>query len=305
MALVIVGLHPPTINDFNENDVILIEGISERIDYIRSKKFNFKLIPRFVTDKYDSGKQITIHIKKTDVLTTLRRKKLKDFNLYQSMPFYDSRPILVTTQKLKDIFPIKKLIINYQNTTDIIGVLLSAENKLHDISTILIKNNESNIDYELIRSFLKNHVFSEIEQSNYITFENKKPTFNSKIIRKIQEFYDMLLSNDSQRTLSSVGSLDNADKGTLSSSGFLDKVDILALNPNDTNTYIPFNKYFPCQENTLYHSGNTEHERLKNLIIFGSLKTMTKFFLKMKEKKIVLLENLKNEGFLLVSFNKK
>lgn len=280
MAFVIVGFFAPTINSLEPNkETILIEGISERIDYIRSKNYKLKLIPRFVTDKHDTGKPVQIYIQKTDILTTLgkNKKKKTDFNLYQSTPFYNSRPILVTNQKLKDLCPIKKLIIHYQNTVDIVGVLLSAENKLHDIHTISIKNNEEMVDYELIESFLINHRFALIDSDAFLTFENKNPTIKPIIIKHLDD---------------------------LNLTEIKDPNAIVALNTNTFNYYVPFNKFAPCQENTLYHSGNPG-DRLKDLIIFGTAKTMVSFAVKMKENKIIFLENLKQFGFLLVSFNKK
>lgn len=284
MTIVVVGY----IKDFklpcnSDNDVKIIEGVSERIDYIRvnnlEKKESFTLIPKFVTNIVDSGKQITIFIQKIDILSSFRKKRRVkvQFGQVQSNPFYDSRQILVTAQKLKDLFPINVLIINWGSISDTIGYLKSADSQIYDIQSIYI---HKKIESDQVTKFLNDHHFlqnNDNDSADYIQFNNKKPNIKSLIFKNPEELLEYKNTTDA----------DNAD--------------IFAINWG-IQMYLPFDKFFPCKDMTIYYDSKSHSERIKNTILFGNINTMVHLTKVIKDKRVLFLDTLKNEGFILNEF---
>lgn len=287
MTVVVVGyiknFKLPLTTSTNE-EVKIIEGVSERIDYIRAnnleKKESFTLVPKYVTDISDSGKQTIIFIKKIDILMNLRKKKkYSEFGYIQSTPFFDSRQILVVAQKLKDLFPINTLVINYGSVTDSISYLKSAGAQIYNIQSIFIHNK---VKSKEVLEFLNDHHFKINEENNnttdYISFKNDKPNIKSLIFKEPSDILDYIQVQ---------GDID---------------ADIIAINWN-TQLYLPFDKFFPCKDSTIYFDGNSFSERIKNLVLFGNGPTMIRLANVLKDKRIIFLESLKIEGFQFTSFN--
>jgi hypothetical protein len=297
MTIVVVGyikdFKLPCSRSCSKEDVKIVEGVSERIDYIRSnnleKKESFTLIPKFVTDT--DGKQLMIFIQKIDILTSLRKKrKPVDFSKVQSRPFFDSRQILVTTQKLKDLFPINTLIINWGTVFDTISYLKSAETQIYDISTIFI---HKKIQNEEVTKFLNNHYFTihnedkennkedkenNKEDADYVIFENNKPNIKSLIFKEPNDILEYTLVPEH------------------------DLCDIIALNWN-IHMHLPFDRYFPCRDHTIYFDSKTDSQRIKNTILFGNSSTMIRLAEILNDKRVIFLDSLRSEGFNLASFN--
>ena len=78
--------------------------------------------------------------------------------------------------------------------------------------------------------------------------------------------------------------------------------DIFAINWG-IQMYLPFDKIFPCKDMTIYYDKKSHSERLKNTVLFGNIHTMTRFAKVLKEKRILFLDSLRSEGFILTSFN--
>lgn len=285
MTIIVVGY----IKDFEKNlssftesadQVLVVEGVSERIDYIRAnnleQKESFRLIPKFVTNAVETGKQITIFIQKIDILSSLRKKrKVVQFGQVQSTPFFDSRQILVTTQKLKDLFPIDTLIINWGSTRDTLSYLESAESYIYNIETIFI--HQSLFSDELFTFLDKVHFQPSndiIENNNYIKFSNNKPNIKTLIFKDTWGVLEVEQTDSS---------------------------DIFAIDWG-TGIHIPFAKFFPCKDSVIYFSSKFRSERIKNTVLFGNVGTMIRLAKVIEDKRILFLDTLKNEGFILNEF---
>jgi hypothetical protein len=257
---------------------ILIEGISERIDYIRSngleKKFNFTLIPKFVTNKKTT--QVSVFIQKIDILTSLRnKKKAPKFGHVQLTPFYDSKEILVTSVRLATIPNIHKLVINCSNYSNILNILQSLDNQIYNISEILLKPTTM---YG-VTPFLKEHYFEESESTeggSYQIFKNKKPNIINLTFKDPSELLEYTTLESKDKT--------PADFYTI----------------GDTQYQISYERFYPPVHQTLYIKRSTANSnRIKDAIIYGSTETMIELSKILTSKKILFFDTLKGYHFLL------
>jgi hypothetical protein len=168
---------------YNEEGVVVYEAMSDRIDYIRSKKdLNFVLVPKFIHSGQSSLRKVYIE-RRSELPLRNFRKASTSFLHVQQIPFYNSREIEVNTIQLADVKfpPCSILYINYGNLEDIIK---SAGNKFYNFKEIYIHTDVPLTQMDNV--LLERYFFYPSSKGKYIHYLSQKSQLEVKTVRYSQ-----------------------------------------------------------------------------------------------------------------------
>jgi hypothetical protein len=246
---------------YNAGRVVVYEAMSDRIDYIRSKKQNFVLIPKFIHSGPSSLRKVHIE-RRMDLPIRNHKKRSSPFLHVQREPFYNSREIEVSTIPLCDVKgPFNTLFIHYGDIEDIIK---SAGNKFYRFKEIFIHKNVplTQRDNLLLERYL---FFPQDSTEPYIHYISQKPQLKVKTFR-YSRISDILYEPYESDTLFIICP-DSYDKSKLPS---LHNQEIV-----DDEIYI-----------------ERENSRLSDIFIFSSVKNVKTLVQIILEKKITTTNKL-------------